>query len=302
MKVMTIYAHPADTITNCGGTLALHADRGDEVVALILTHGGRIHPNKYAEEWRKDQPDESVVGADLDAVVANKKAELHRAAAAIGIDRVITLDNDDARTTADDAMVAQIARQVADERPDVVICDYPMNAAAFNPHSTATVMALAGVGLSSMFLKNLDDVAEFDVKQVFFTSLPVFVGDGLSLGGLRNDVYIDITPVVDRKLAAMDEFASQGYDGDFARKLVESNNGEHGRVAGVNFAEAFYRYRCETHDALPLTDRAWRTDMLTRHRSYSTIDLRATYPKRTAPSVDTRQAGDEDRTVRNQVP
>lgn len=40
MKVMTIYAHPADTITNCGGTLALHAKRGDEVVALILTHGG----------------------------------------------------------------------------------------------------------------------------------------------------------------------------------------------------------------------------------------------------------------------
>src|SRR3990170_804759 len=41
VKIMTIFAHPADTITNCGGTLARHADRGDEIVALILTHGGR---------------------------------------------------------------------------------------------------------------------------------------------------------------------------------------------------------------------------------------------------------------------
>lgn len=46
MKIMTIYAHPADTITNCGGALALHADAGDDIVAVILTHGGRTHPNK----------------------------------------------------------------------------------------------------------------------------------------------------------------------------------------------------------------------------------------------------------------
>lgn len=278
MKILTIYAHPADTITNCGGTLARHAAQGDEVVALILTHGGRIHPNKYAEEWRKDRPDPEVVSADVTVVAGNKKEELRRAAEIIGISRVITLDADDARTVPDEQLVDQIAEHLAEERPDVVICDYPMNPTAFNPHTTASVLALAGIGRASLFLKNLDGRPEFDVKQVFFTSLPVFIGDGLSLGGLRNDVYVDITPVVGTKVAALDRFASQGYDGDFARKVIESNNGEHGRVAGVNFAEAFYRYRCETHDALPLTERAWRADMLTRHRTYSTIDLRATYP------------------------
>lgn len=278
MKILTIYAHPADTITNCGGTLARHAAQGDEVVALILTHGGRIHPNKYAEEWRKDDPDPEVINADVAAVAGNKKEELRRAAEIVGISRVITLDADDAATVADEQLVDQIAEHLAAERPDVVICDYPMNPTAFNPHTTASVMALAGIGRASLFLKNLDGRPELDVKQVFFTSLPVFIGDGLSLGGVRNDVYVDITPVVGTKVAALDQFASQGYDGDFARKIIESNNGEHGRVAGVNFAEAFVRYRCETHDALPLTERAWRTDMLTRHRTYSTINLRATYP------------------------
>ena len=76
MKIMTIYAHPADTITNCGGTLARHADAGDDITALILTHGGRIHANRYAEEWRKENPDESVVSADLQAIIDHKKHEL----------------------------------------------------------------------------------------------------------------------------------------------------------------------------------------------------------------------------------
>ncbi len=280
VKIMTIYAHPADTITNCGGTLARHAARGDEVVALILTHGGRIHPNVYAEEWRKDDPTSAVVDADLDAVVANKKAELARAAEIVGIREVITLDEDDSGAFPAEAMADRVAQEVAAQRPDVVICDYPMNPTVWNPHTTATVTALAGLGRASTYLRNLDGQAEFDVKQVFFTSLPVFTTDGLSTNGMRNDVYVDITPVVGTKVAAMDQFVSQGYDGLFARKLIESNNGEHGRVAGVNFAEAFYRMRCETHDALPVAERAWEVDPLTRHRTYSTIDLRASHPVR----------------------
>ena len=92
MKIMTIYAHPADTITNCGGTLARHADAGDEIVALILTHGGRIHPNSYAEEWRKDQPDPTIAEAGEHEVIANKKRELERAADIVGIGTLLTFD------------------------------------------------------------------------------------------------------------------------------------------------------------------------------------------------------------------
>lgn len=279
MKIMTIYAHPADTITNCGGTLARHADAGDEVVALILTHGGRIHPNAYAEEWRKDDPDPAITGAGTDDVIANKKHELERAADIIGIGKLLTLDLDDAMTTVHEDVVDQVAEAVAAELPDVVICDYPLNPAlTLNPHISATMTALAGLGRASIFLKNLDGRAEVNVKQVFFTSLPVHPGDGLSLYGVRNDLFVDITPVVGRKVAAMDCFASQGYAGLFARKLIESNNGEYGRVAGVNFAEAYSRMRNETHSLLPLTEAARAEDPLTRHVTYSQLDLRATYP------------------------
>ncbi|MFY1669604.1 PIG-L deacetylase family protein [Plantactinospora sp. WMMB334] len=285
MKVMTVYAHPADTITNCGGTLARHAAAGDEVVALILTHGGRIHANRYAEEWRGGQPDTSITDADLDGIVAHKRRELERAAEIIGISKLVTLDLDDTYAALREDVVDQVAQQLATERPDVVICDYPVNpVATANLHTVATVTALATLGRADAFPRDLDDLPEFHVKQVFFTSLPVMAGDGLSLHGLslhglRNDVYIDITEVVGQKVAAMDCFDSQGYSGLFARKLVEAKNGESGRLAGVNFAEAFYRMNKETHTLLPVTEAARSEDVLTRHVAYSRIDLRATYPR-----------------------
>lgn len=279
MKVMTIYAHPADTITNCGGTLARHAAAGDEVVALILTHGGRIHANRYAEEWRKDQPDDEIAQADLDDIVAYKKDELHRAAEIIGIKKIITLDHEDTMVTLQEPLVEQVAEKIAEERPDVLICDYPLNPVlADNTHIVATTTVMAALGRVGTFLRNLDGQAEYHVKQVFFTSLPVHVTDGLSLHGVRNDVFVDITPVVGQKVKAMDCFDSQGYSGLFARKLIESSNGEYGRAAGVNFAEAYYRLKNETHSLLPVTEAAKNEDILTRHVTYSEISLREQYP------------------------
>lgn len=276
---MTIYAHPADTITNCGGTLARHADNGDEVVALILTHGGRIHANKYAEEWRKQNPDADIVQSGLDDIVANKKLELQRAAEIVGISKVITLDLDDTLATLKEEVVDLVAEQIAEHAPDVLICDYPVNpVVATNAHTVATTTALAALGRTGSYLRNLDGRGEFSVKQVFFTSLPVFPSDGLSTYGIRNDLLIDISDVVGRKVAAMDCFVSQGYHGLFARKLIESNNGEFGRVAGVNFAEAYCRMYNETRTLLPVTEAAMAADPLTRHITYSSRDLRASFP------------------------
>lgn len=278
MKVMTIYAHPADTITNCGGTLALHAENGDEVVALILTHGGRIHANKYAEEWRKANPDAEILSAGMDDIIRNKKEELERAAEIIGIHKLILLDFDDNYSTVQEEIVHRIAQEVAREKPDVVICDFPMNVAFHNPHTLATLMAFAALSKVSLYLKNVDGESEFIVKQVYLTSLPVSPMDGLSLYGMRNDLFIDITPVVGKKVKAMDEFKSQAYDGLFARKLIESYNGEYGRAAGVNFAEAYVRLNNETHSLLPVTKAAMSDDMLTVHVKYSEMNLRAMFP------------------------
>ena len=279
MKILTIYAHPADTITNCGGTLARHAEAGDEISALIVTHGGRIHANRYAEEQRKDNPDASIAAAGLQEIIAHKKGELERAAEIIGIHKLITLDLDDTLAAVREDVVEQIAEQIALEQPDVIVCDYPKNPVfASDPHTVISQMALAAIGRAGAYLKNLDGRAETTIKQVFLTSFQSITNDALSHYGMRNDYFVDITPVLDRKVAAMDCFESQGYAGLFARKLIESNNGEHGRSAGVNFAEAFVRLHSETHSLLTVTEAAKHADPLTRHVTYSQINLREQFP------------------------
>jgi LmbE family N-acetylglucosaminyl deacetylase len=40
MKVLAVGAHPDDVELGCGGTLARHAQRGDEVTILVMTDGG----------------------------------------------------------------------------------------------------------------------------------------------------------------------------------------------------------------------------------------------------------------------
>jgi LmbE family N-acetylglucosaminyl deacetylase len=278
MKILAAYAHPADAVTDSGGTLARHTERGDEVTILAITHGGRIHPNLYAEEWRKTNPDAAVIERTREDIIAQKRGELARAASILGVERVIALDYDDDQVAVERTIVEHVAQIIADEQPDVILMDYPMNAAMPDPHTLASITILTALRQMSMYLKNLDGRHASIVKQVFFTKLPVMPRDVLSLGGTRNDVFIDITPVVGKKVAAMDQFVSQGYNGDFARKLIEAWNGEFGRTAGVNFAEAFCRMNNETHDFLPVTDHAMKFDHLTAHRTYSEINLRARYP------------------------
>ena len=278
MKLLAAYAHPADAITDCGGTLALHVARGDEVTILSMTHGGRIHPNIYVEEWRKANPEQALAQVTRQEIIEVKRRELERAARILGVERIIALDDDDDGVTVDRAMVEKAAQIIADEQPDVILMDYPMNAASPDPHTLASITLLTALRQVGMYLRNLDGRHAATVKQVFFTKLPITTRDVLALNGPRNDLFVDITSVVGLKIAAMDQFVSQGYNGDFARKLIESWNGEQGRTAGVNFAEGFCRMYNETYDHLPVTDYAMKFDHLTNHRSYSEMNVRALFP------------------------
>ena len=123
---------------------------------------------------------------------------------------------------------------------------------------------------ASQRLANLDGTEAHAVKQTFF------IGAGISSrhrheesGGPFNDLYIDITSVVERKIRVMDQFMSQGYEGDFARKCVAGHDGHWRSIVGVVFAEPFSRSAAETHALLPLADLHRDRDEVTLHRQYS---------------------------------
>lgn len=279
MKIMSVFAHPADHFAEAGGTLAIHAERGDDVVLVTITHGGRIHPVKYrAGEGAEDT---------RQAVIEHKKEEMRRAAECIGVKRMINLDYDDNYIGVQPEIVMKLAEILAEERPDVVITDYPLTAMDADTHTVASMMFFNAVLQVGLFLDNMDDgkslknkeKKSFSLKQIYMTKVPVYVRDPFATNGLRNDVYVDITPVVGKKVKAMDQFASQGYRGDYARKAIECVDGHHGKIAYVNFAEGFCRYSPETHSCLPLVEQEFTYgDRGSSHMAYSAIDLRATYP------------------------
>ena len=273
MKVMALYAHPADPVTDCGGTLALHAQNGDEVVAVAVTHGGRIHPNMFVEEWRKQNPDKAKLGSTREEVIAVKRAEMEKAYAILGI-RGIALEEEDNQIYVNPELVHRIAKVIADERPDVLITDYAFDPMMIEAHSLMTCTIMAALKEVNMYVENLDGKTNFYIKQIFLTKLPTTARSAMVMGNMRNDLFIDITPVVGRKKQAMNCFKSQGYDGNFANKFLESHDGDRGRSAGVNFAEGFVRYYNETRSLLPVTDEAMQRDAITNHRSYSTLCVR----------------------------
>ena len=273
MKIMALYAHPADPVTDCGGTLALHVQNGDDVVAVAVTHGARIHANLFVEEWRKKNPDKAIVTSSREDVIAVKRAEMEAAAKILGF-RAIMLEEEDNQIVVEPRLVHRIAQVIAQEKPDIIITDYPFDPMLIEAHSLMTTTIMAALKEVNMYVENLDGKSQYHVKQIFMTKLPTTARSAMAMGSMRNDVFIDITPVIGLKKKAMNCFKSQGYDGNFANKFLESHDGDRGRSAGVNFAEAFVRYYNETHALLPLTEYAKGFDNLTAHRSYSTVCVR----------------------------
>jgi len=99
-----------------------------------------------------------------------------------------------------------------------------------------------------------------------------------SEGGSYNNRFIDITDVIDKKLAALDCLVSQGYAGAYARKRIETGDGAFGWAGGVVYAEGFISLNAETHDFLPVPERALAAARVSDHellaeRSYR-IDTR----------------------------
>ena len=74
-----------------------------------------------------------------------------------------------------------------------------------------------------------------------------------------NNLYIawqlvDITDVIELKLAALDCLVSQGYAGAYARKRIEASDGAFGTQAHVAYAEPFIALRSVTHYYLPVPE------------------------------------------------
>ena len=78
---------------------------------------------------------------------------------------------------------------------------------------------------------------------------------------LYNDVCIDISDVIEKKLKCMDELYSQAYDGVYARKRLETVDGAHGVSGRVAYAETFISWKMQVYRYLPVSEILLKMDM-----------------------------------------
>jgi LmbE family N-acetylglucosaminyl deacetylase len=74
-SVLVVAAHPDDETLGAGGTIALHAAEGDEVVVVVITDGSASRAD----------------GLPPDAMARRRRREAEAAAEALGVDRLVCL-------------------------------------------------------------------------------------------------------------------------------------------------------------------------------------------------------------------
>jgi 4-oxalomesaconate hydratase len=173
--------------------------------------------------------------------------------------------------------VRRLAAMIRQLKPDIVLTHFPREGDAFsNPHAIAGQITLYAISYAAS-VDPADSNPPHRVAQVFFFGTSA-AGPRHHLwdaeGGYYNDVFIDITDVVDKKLAAMDCLASQGYGGAYARKRIETSDGAFGQAGGVSYGEGFIRLNAETHYVLPITDYALKRARSSDHEIMAAYSYR----------------------------
>ena len=271
LHLLSIGAHPADIFDQSGGTLAHHAERGDTVGCIVLTHGARVHDKVISDElFRSDQVPEKEQLEDLMAERSDVKAdEIRQACQILGVQELFFMGIDDAVLVVTDDHVHRLARLLRQLRPDIVLTHYPKEGnGVTNAHAMAGQIVLHAISFAGSVDPG-DRRPPHKVAQVFFygagaAALPRNVWDAER--PYYNDVFIDITDVVDKKLAAMDCLVSQGYGGAYARKRIETEDGAFGMAVRVPYAEGFIKQDAEAHRYLPLTEHARKLARMSDHQ------------------------------------
>jgi 4-oxalomesaconate hydratase len=259
LRIVSVGAHPADVFDQAGGTIAHHTSRGDYAACVVLTHGARVHDEVISQAMahREEVPDDSELRALMAERSDVKAEEVRTACKMLGVDDVYFFGADDAVLLLSEEPVRRLARMFRELRPDIVLTHFPKEGNGLtNPHAIAGQITMYAVQLAASVDPG-DRRPPHRVTQVFF-----FGGGAAharsdvwsSEGGFYNDVFVDITDVIELKLAALDCLVSQGYAGAYARKRLEASDGAFGTRARVAYAEPFITLRSETHYYLPVPE------------------------------------------------
>lgn len=109
-NILVLSPHPDDDVVGCGGVLAICQKKGSKITIVYMTDG------------RKGNP-----GHNEDSLVLQRREEAKNAAAVIGIDNLIFLDNRDAELSATPKAVKELQDILHKVKPEAVFLPFLMD-------------------------------------------------------------------------------------------------------------------------------------------------------------------------------
>lgn len=234
-KLMVIGAHSADFVWRAGGAIAVTTAAGGAARVLALSYGER---GESGELWK--EPHQTIA-----RVKEVRHGEAERAAAALGAD-FACLDLGDYPLEIDRDGLVAIANRIREFAPDVLITHTdrdpfnPDHASAFVAVERARALA-AGAGVPSAF------------ETVDPPELLLFEPHQPELCNFTPTTFVDITPVFEKKRAAMAEMKAQAYLHTYYEQRAEQRGNHARRSSGdsaIRYAEAFQRITPQVVGAL----------------------------------------------------
>jgi 4-oxalomesaconate hydratase len=225
-RVLAIGAHAADFVWRAGGALALAAEGGGEAHVIALSYGER---GESGELWKEE-------GQTVENVKEIRHAEAEAAADALDAD-FRCLDLGDYPLEVDRDALGRLVDGIRELAPDVILTHTDRD--PFNPdhpvahHAVDRARALAaGAGVASAF------------ETIRPPQLLLFEPHQPELCNFTPGLFLDITSVFERKVAAMAAMKSQQYLQTYYAQRAEQRGNHARRVSGdreVRQAEAFMR-------------------------------------------------------------
>jgi 4-oxalomesaconate hydratase len=225
-RMMVIGAHAADFVWRAGGAIAVATEAGGAASVIALSYGERGESGELCKQE----------GMTIDRVKEVRHAEAQQAAGALGAE-FDCLDLGDYPLEVDADALVLISDRIREFAPDVLITHTDTD--PFNPDHPVAFAAVirarglaAGAGVQSAF------------KTVTPPELFLFEPHQPELCNFTPTTFVDITPVIDRKLAAMAEMKAQAYLQGYYTERAD-HRGNHARRssgnASIRQAEAFQR-------------------------------------------------------------
>lgn len=230
-KILVVSGHGADWCTRSGGTLIKYLEQGAQVLVLALTFGERGESPEY---WRQNP------NSTVEQCKECRRKEAQAAADMLGV-QIRFLDYNDYPLVMDISRVQALTDVMLDYRPDIILTHSAGDPLNVDHEETfkATIRAASCAGM----LGAHPNTPNHFIPDIFLfeSSLP-----HPEFNNFKMDTYVDISDVMDKKMAAVACFASQPqlpsyYTDCAARRAEQATNWMRGRKS-VAQAEGFKRY------------------------------------------------------------